>query len=168
MISWRWLGIAASIGLLVIMTLGQLIDKDLPKGSEGEAAENLTNRIEQSINKGAWDNTGIVTWTFAGGQHIWDRSRELHEYKRGDKRIQHSLKSRVGRVQQDGEWIAVGAGSRLEQKAWDSWINDSFWLNPLAKLRDDGVKRLSVDQNQLLVSYTAGGNTPETLSMDRE
>ena len=160
MISWKSIGIAASICLLFVMTVGQFLDKELPFGIEGQAAEDLTERIEQSINKDGWDKTGIVAWTFAGGRHIWDRNRKLHEYKRGEKRIQHSLDNRVGRVFQSGHWKKINPGSRLEQMAWDSWINDSFWLNPLSKLRDEGVKRALVGKNQLLVTYTAGGNTP--------
>lgn len=159
--SWKAIvGLSLSAMLLLLMSLGQLVDKDLPIGQSGEKAEALADQIEASINKAAWLETGIVLWTFAGGEHIWDRSRELHEYKRGGKRIQHSLRSREGRIYKGDDWESIKAGSRAEQKAWDSWINDSFWLNPLVKLRDEGVSRQAVGDHQLLVSYSSGGNTP--------
>ena len=158
--NWKWFGIGLSAVLLVLMTIGQLMDKAVPIGQEGPAAEALTDQIEASINKAAWLETGIVMWTFAGGTHIWDRSRQLHEYRRGGKRIQHSLENRSGRIERAEGWKSVEAGHRAEQQAWDSWINDSFWLNPLVKLRDDGVSRQLVKEDQLLVSYSSGGNTP--------
>ena len=52
----------------------------------------------------------------------------------------------------------------LIEAARGYWINDSFWLNPLAKLFDKGTRRELVVQpdgsDGLLVSYTEGGNTP--------
>jgi len=44
------------------------------------------------------------------------------------------------------------------------WINDSFWLNPVAKLFDPGTQRRLValpgDEEGLLITYRSGGATP--------
>ena len=54
------------------------------------------------------------------------------------------------------------------EKAWVFWCNDSFWLNPIAKLFDEGTRRSLVsvpDSGEgplrgLLVAYDSGGVTP--------
>jgi len=59
----------------------------------------------------------------------------------------------------DGQELA-----ELIDEAWNSWANDSFWLNPFEKLYDKGTERAYVkteDGNDaLLITYTSGGNTP--------
>ena len=97
-------------------------------------AEARADLIERAINKSAWEETSIVYWTMVGNQHIWDKERELHEVRRKGKRIQHSLKSRMGRSWNGESWEELPSGHRSEKWAWDSWVNDSFWLNPLVKV----------------------------------
>ncbi len=48
-------------------------------------------------------------------------------------------------------------------KAYGSWVNDAFWLNPLEKLFDPGVERavVSMDGLQgLRVTFASNGLTP--------
>jgi hypothetical protein len=52
---------------------------------------------------------------------------------------------------------------RMVDRAWRRFINDTFWLNPLAKLFDGGVVRTRIDGEhgpELLLRYTTGGVTP--------
>ncbi len=51
--------------------------------------------------------------------------------------------------------------------AYAAWINDSFWLNPVVKLRDEGVtvslvqvERAAGPARGRLVEYASGGLTP--------
>ena len=52
----------------------------------------------------------------------------------------------------------------LLQRGWEYWCNDSFWFNPVVKLRDEGTERKLVDVGEegigLLVTYVQGGVTP--------
>ena len=58
-------------------------------------ADTWAKKIEQAINKDAWDKTDIVTWTFVGRHHhIWDKKRKLHMLRKGDQTVIQSLHSR--------------------------------------------------------------------------
>ena len=50
------------------------------------------------------------------------------------------------------------------EKAYFIWANDSYWLNPVSKIYDDGVTRKYVETEDgngaLLVTYSSGGVTP--------
>jgi hypothetical protein len=60
--------------------------------------------------------------------------------------------------------IDAAAAQKLVQSAYKIFINDAFWLNPIAKFYDDGVERsivtLADGREGLLISYTTGGVTP--------
>lgn len=155
-----WFGLGAVVLLLVFIGLANGVNRPVPLGEQGPQAAELASRIESSINKSAWDKTGIIEWRFAGNSHIWDRTRGFHELRKGNLHVQHNLHTREGRVKKGEDWHLISPGERQEEKAWDSWINDGFWLNPLAKLRDEGVVLKYVDESHLLVEYRSGGNTP--------
>ena len=50
------------------------------------------------------------------------------------------------------------------QRGWEKWCNDSFWMNPFVKVRDEGVTRkhveLDSDNDGLLMTFSEGGVTP--------
>jgi len=74
------------------------------------------------------------------------------------------LDRRRGLAWRDGQRLAPTEAETQVQKAWEVWANDSFWLNPVAKLFDPGVERRIVPLpgggDGLLVTYTGGGATP--------
>jgi hypothetical protein len=53
---------------------------------------------------------------------------------------------------------------KLIKKAWEIWVNDAFWLNPVSKIYDPGTSRSLVPTAEgnfgLLVEYSSGGSTP--------
>ena len=68
-----------------------------------------------------------------------------------------------GIVKKSGVEVAQDEKQAYLDKAYSYWINDSFWLNPVAKFYDEGVTRSLVkyeSDTTLLVSYTQGGETP--------
>lgn len=147
------------ITLLLIVTGCALSHRPLPTPTQ--PGEQLATKIEQSINKKAWEQTGIISWNFAGAQHIWDKERELHSYTRGNNTVLHSLAGKGGIHLNKGK--EQNNPQKWVQKAYNAWINDSFWLNPLVKFRDDGVKLKTMiyeDEEVLTVHYSSGGNTP--------
>ena len=161
--------IAAAILIVVLLGAGGTFyvmhDEPLPQGEAGAAADALAARMEQAANVEAWKRTGAVRWTFRGrNHHLWDRQRNLVEVRWGEDRALLRLDTREG--------LAFHAGLPLDgmrkrsflRMAYRFWANDSFWLNPIAKLRDPGVVRERVQLEGggegLLVRYTSGGVTP--------
>ena len=63
----------------------------------------------------------------------------------------------------EGKEVSGEDRAKLLAKGKAHWINDSFWLNPVSKLRDEGVALSTVavdDGAGLMATYGSGGNTP--------
>ena len=156
--------IGVVVGVLIVA-----LSKPLPKGETGPAADELAHRIERAIDKEAWTRTGAVKWTFAGrNRHLWDRQRGFDRVIMGQTYVLCDLSKKTGVAFQQRKRVTGAAERKLIDKAYASWINDSFWLNPLVKLFDDGVTRSLItaptqdpaESPALLISYSGGGLTP--------
>lgn len=143
---------------------GWLLHEDLPTGPPGARADALAARVEAAVDRDAWERTGAVRWTFFGHAHLWDRERELHRVRWDGKEVLLRFADRGGRAWVDGVEVTGERRRALLDDAHAFWINDSFWLNPLVKLFDEGVTRRIVTEangsEALLVTYAAGGRTP--------
>ncbi|MGB5813443.1 MAG: hypothetical protein WBG86_23105 [Polyangiales bacterium] len=151
--------------VIVLMGAAYFASEPRPEGEPGPAADALASKMEAAIHKDAWDRTGAVKWSFFDKHHyVWDRTRGVVEARWGETRVLLRTADKSGLVwNTDGAVTGDEATSALDS-AYKYWINDSFWLNPAAKLRDPGVV-LSVvaeedGQEGLLVSYGSGGVTP--------
>lgn len=164
--SARWRRALAIVGLLALLAIAayQLADQPLPQGQSGARADALAHSIQTAVDIPAWQRTGAVRWTFADRHHLWDRQRGLARVQWNEFEVQLDLQRNTGLVWRAGEPVKGGEASELIATAKGSWINDSFWLNPLAKLFDPGTTRQLVRQadgrEDLLLTYTTGGNTP--------
>ncbi len=138
--------------------------KPLPTGDTGAAAEALANEMLEAINHQAWLDTGAIRWNFGGRQqHLWDKDRHLAKIEWDNFKVLINLSTREGVVYQDGQVLSQGKEEHLEQ-AWAHWANDSFWLNPVSKVFDQGTSRQFIDMEDglrgLLITYASGGVTP--------
>ena len=162
---FKGLAIVLFVGVLVIVGAAYFMSEPRPEGEAVPEADELAHKMEVAIHKEAWDRTGAVRWSFFEKHHyVWDRTRDLVEVRWGDTRVLLRTGDKTGRVWgKDGEVTGEDAESAIST-AYKFWINDSFWLNPIAKLFDPGVTREIVTeedgQQGLLVSYTSGGVTP--------
>lgn len=162
-----------SIGLVVTLVLigGGLaglvmgLSKPRPGALGGPAADELARRIERAVDKDAWDRTQAVRWFFGGRhRHLWDRKRMYDRVQWNDVTVLLNLTTKSGQVHRGGSRVTDADERKLLDKAYAYWINDSYWLNPLVKLFDDGVTRKTVVQPDgsmaLEVSYGGVGLTP--------
>lgn len=155
------------VALLVLLVSGAYLAAchALPGGGvTGAGADALAHQVEQAVEVAAWQRTGAVRFTFAGHHHLWDRQRGLARVRWGEREVLLDLGSRRGVARVRGALVEGGERDRLLEAAWRMWINDTFWLNPLAKLFDEGTSRTRFDAAtgppRLLVRYASGGVTP--------
>ncbi len=159
------LAVVLFVGVLVVIGAAYFMSEPRPEGREAPEADELARKMEQAVHKDAWDRTGAVRWSFFDEHHyVWDRKRDLVEVRWGETRVLLRTGDKTGRVWgEDGEVTGGDAESAL-QTAYKFWVNDSFWLNPVVKFFDPGVKREIVTEEDgetgLLVTYTSGGVTP--------
>ncbi len=154
---------AVAGGGLVLAASLYLISQDEPRpsGDEGQEAEALAARMEEAVDIVGWARTGAVRWTFNGeNEHLWDRRRGLVRVRWDDVEVLLHEGGQSGRAYRGGAEVTGRAGFELRVRANAAWVNDSFWLNPVAKIHDSGVTRGLVGDDQLLVEYSDGGLTP--------
>lgn len=162
----KWGGIVVLVIVAALFVVRLTAHKPLPEGTEGPKADSLASCMLQAINDSAWEETGAVAWTFPGGHHyLWDRDRHWVRVEWGKHMVLLEIDSKTGIVWKNGAEITHDPKQqKLLEKAWQFWVNDSFWLNAPSKVFDPGTKRYWVEQEQgkpsLLVTYTQGGNTP--------
>lgn len=160
--------------LIVIIAVGAIgyvtywiADEDLPQGEAGDKAEQLTDRMLLAVNDSAWQEIAVVEWNFADRHHlVWDKDRHWAKVEWEDYKVYLKLNSKKG--------VAFAKGKKVEREevlnkliedAYAYWANDSFWLNPITKVRDAGTERSYIPQKDenldgLLVTYKSGGVTP--------
>lgn len=155
--------IAATLLLLPV-----LLAKPLPSGVPGPEADALARRLMAASRFEDWQKTGAVAFTFRGkNRHLWDRERGLARVDFGKTSVLLDLATRRGIATEGGKALSGKEAEAALEKAWSHFCNDTFWLNPLAKLFDDGVLRFKVKtpkeyagRETLLITYTSGGVTP--------
>ncbi|SMG15506.1 hypothetical protein SAMN05661096_00775 [Marivirga sericea] len=163
----KWILIVV-ISLAVIGFIGySIVDEDLPEGETGKEAEQLTEKVLAAVNDSAWKEIAVVQWSLGGQKKlIWDKDRHWAKVSWDKYDVFIKLNSKEGvafaknkKVERD-ELL-----SKLTSDAYEIWANDSFWLNPITKLKDAGTERRYVVQKDadlegLLVTYKSGGVTP--------
>ncbi|MGB0930040.1 MAG: hypothetical protein ACPGVB_04650 [Chitinophagales bacterium] len=158
-----FLGIlVAAIGILFVVS-----NESLPQGKTGSEADALAQKVLTAINKTAWDNTGAITWNFAGRHDfVWDKKRHFTEVKWEDNRVLINLHEPIKGIAYKAGTAIVdkSENDKLVQEAWSYWANDSFWLNAPAKVFDAGTGRsivkLDDGSDGLMITYSSGGVTP--------
>ncbi|MCB1175633.1 MAG: hypothetical protein KDK39_18810 [Leptospiraceae bacterium] len=152
----------AAVSTITLCSLGQA----LPDGRAGEKAEALADRIENAINKDAWDKTAAVSFVFSkrNNRHFRDKKRDLVEVEWGEDpvyKVQYSNQDRSKFLAWQGTDRLEGqdAADLLDQ-AVKYHTNDYFWLNPYSMLRAPGTVRKLVGEQALLLTFQSGGVTP--------
>jgi hypothetical protein len=137
----------------------------VPEGVVGPAAEELTTQVETSLHVDAWRELAVVSWSFAGGHRwLWDKHQGMVRLQDGDGTAWLDLWDRGGVAHNEqGQPLSPTDEKKRLEDVYAAFINDSFWLNPFAALRNDGVTRSIVDDDgrrALLMTFASGGVTP--------
>ncbi len=163
----KWIFIVLIVLGLVGYITYLVLDEELPQGVKGEKAEQLADKMLAAVNDSAWQEIAIVEWDYAGKHHlVWDKNRHWAKVSWENYDVFIKLDSKQG--------VAFAKGKKVEREevlnqllkdAYAIWANDSFWLNPITKVRDAGTERRYVPQKDenlegLLITYKSGGVTP--------
>ncbi len=163
----KWVkGILGTLLVLLILVGGLYWwnNEALPEGEAGAKADALAKKMMQAVNIDAWNATGAVSWNFAGRrQHIWDKERHFSQVTWQENIVLVNNHTQTGIVKQKSK-DNKKTDAELIKEAWEIWVNDSFWLNSIAKLFDPGTIReriiLPNGEEALLITYQSGGATP--------
>lgn len=166
----KWVGGIFAALVMLLIAVGFYLHTPRPSGQAGENADTLARQVEQAVQREAWDRTAAVTWVFGGrNTHLWDRSRNLHRvsWMKDDLKVevlQDLSAPEQGVVTVGGQPLSADNAASYLSKAYATWINDAFWLNPLVKLFDEGTVRELLPpvngQQRLMLRYQSGGLTP--------
>lgn len=102
----------------------------------------------------AWEETRYIHFVFAVRRgtedlefrtHLWDRHADRLRYENLDKEgrpivVLETLTTRAGRVFRDGRPLEEAAARPFLREAYESWINDTYWLLMPYKMKDPGVR----------------------------
>ena len=163
---FKIIGYLLLTGVIVLAAAYFKYNDKRPIGIKGEKAEALAQKMMQAVNKSAWDTTHFVSWTSRGGNTLlWDKTRNFVQVEWKNNKVLLDAHKQTGKAwENQTEVTDPVAAQKLIQFAYKIFINDAFWLNPIAKFYDDGVERsivtLADGSEGLLVSYTTGGVTP--------
>ena len=151
--------------IAVVIAFIIITNKPVPFGKVGPEAEAFTDSLLASVHCADWERLRFISWTYQGKHHyVWDKLYNLVEIKYGNFRVLLNINAIDGIVWKNGERLSREDKHPHIRRAWELWCNDSFWLNPVCKLRDRGVVRRIVDlpdgKKGLLATFTQGGMTP--------
>ena len=162
--------IPLGIIILLILIIGGtilFISEPRPEGPEGAEADSMARQMFSAVNKTAWDTTGAVSWIFGGSarhEHLWDKDRHLSRVRWDDYEVFVNINPQTGVAFKGGIQLSGEEAAQLVNKAWEFWVNDAFWLNPVVKAFDPGTSRhlITLDDGRtgVMVSYASGGATP--------
>lgn len=164
----KWILIIFVVLLIGLFVATKIMSKSLPTGETGPAAEALTEKILDRLNKPAWDSLEYISWTFFRGEHhyVWDKASNKAKVSWGENEVVLDLDNLYERsvaMKKGGALLEGEDKKEAIETAWAFWCNDSFWLYAPYKLRDPGIIRAVVTQDNregLLVTYQSGGTTP--------
>jgi hypothetical protein len=141
------------------------LDKPTPKGTNTELADEIAQKVLLATNAAAWEKTRFVKWTFAANHHfLWDKKRKYVQVKWEDNEVLlYTQNLKRSMAFSSGRMLDGDEKSKLIQKAWEFFCNDSFWICAHTKLFDPGTTRYLIDGKQgkhVMVQYSSGGVTP--------
>jgi hypothetical protein len=144
---------------------GLILHEDRPIGTPGAEADAFARKMQAAVKLDAWDAMEAIRWDFGGRQqHLWDKRRNLIRVRWKDIEVLRPLDTAKGIVKVDGKPVEGEREAELLKAAYAHWANDSFWLNPIGKLFDEGVTRGLAKNGDgetgLLITYSSGGVTP--------
>jgi len=104
----------------------------LPEGIQGKEADQLAHKMMKALHKRAFDNTEIIEWTFRGKhQYKWKKKEGIVDVSWGKNKVILNLNDLSK---------SIGENSKIINRAFNYFNNDSFWLIAPYKVFDEGTE----------------------------
>ena len=154
---------------LSLISLYHYYDHELPQGEQGEAADQLAQKMLVAMNYDAYKELDYIEWSFSsrgrGRSYSWYKRQARCTVAWDSISVDLNLNAlKKSNIQVNGAAYKGELEKDYISSAKAKFNNDTFWLVAPFKLFDKGVERRLVKQNNasdaLLVTYTSGGNTP--------
>lgn len=127
-------------------------------------ANELANKILNTIKHNAYKKTRFIEWSFGGRRSFkWDKQKHIVDVSWDTIRVNLHPRNREKSTVFFNNKQQQNANPKIIKRAWNIFNNDSFWLVAPHKLFDDGAIRSIKEENgkeALLIKYTTGGTTP--------
>lgn len=163
------------VGVLVFLTLPSLLlfgflyfkyNQPMPSGKTGVEADLLAQKMLNSLDYKAYENTDFIAFSFKNSHH--------YKWRKADNKCEVSWKNfkvnlNLNNPQESEVFVANNFyegqdKEKLINKATSYFNNDTFWLIAPYKVFDEGTERrlvtTSAGKEALLITYTSGGSTP--------
>ena len=163
---FKWIIGIILVFILALFILVKVVSEDRPEINQSPEADQMAQKMLNTLGVSAWDSLPYLRWTFRGEHHyVWDKINNRAEIKWGDVRVILDLNTLDAQAWKNGTPVIDDELMTLKETAWNYWCNDSFWMFAPFKVFDPGTSRSVVEsvehgQYGLLVSYDSGGVTP--------
>lgn len=139
--------------------------------SDAEAVKIADQVMEANGGRALWDNTRYLSWNFVGRRkHVWDKSKGMSYIENPPFKSIISINDQSGTIWKDDVQLTQKDSiQKYVQKAYEMWVNDSYWLVMPFKLKDTGVRLQYVDEamtsdsipsDRLALTFQNTGVTP--------
>lgn len=151
--------------LLAFVVLKIIYSDDIPKGTTGEKADVLANKMLDALNYDRFKDAQALHWTFRDkNTYKWDLQKNTVEVFWNDYHVTYHTKNKSKSKAYLNKTLLEGeAREKALSYAIKNFNNDSFWVVAPFKVFDSGTNRSIVEEDgkqKLLVQYTSGGTTP--------
>ena len=127
-------------------------------GSDVRAIELADATMAAMGGREAWDRTRFVTWNFFGRRfHVWDRWTGEIRVESPSLSAEESVVVTVNLETREGRaWVGGAPVTDAEmieehlERAYEAWINDSYWVFMPYKLKDTGVTLKYAGEKEML------------------
>lgn len=132
--------------------------------ASGQASDKKAVRIAEQVMAAiggaeAWEATRHIEWTFFGRRTLlWDKHKGLCriEVPKDELVMRIDLHTKTGEATRGGQRITQPDSlKKMMNIAWETWINDSYWLVMPFKLRDPGVVLTYIGEDTTLAGDMA-------------
>ncbi len=150
------LPLVASIAIAAAIAVPSRAAETPPAGSEDPKANAVAERVMQALGgQKAFDDARFLRFRFAGFRnHWWDKHTGRHRVEFTNRGGEHfvfleNVNTREGRGWKNGVEITGPEAKEGLDRAYGTWINDTYWLLAPYKLRDPGT-HLAYDGEETL------------------